>query len=370
MTTYYVVHKGVKPGIYHSWGECKKQVEKYNNAIYKKFDNLEAAKIFLKNGFGDKVPTFIKKKVNADKKNEDKITDLKNTGKEKIYIYTDGSCLRKKGIAVAGGYGIYIPSLNVRVSVPMKTGKITNNRAEMLAIIHSVDYLHEEDCGKQICIFTDSQYSMYIFDKTGQRYKDDGYKKDGQLVPNIDLIEKMLELKAKYDVILLKVRAHTDKKDEHSIGNSIADKLAGDACFEMQSKKDENNIFCNCYSDTPQFHPSLHYVPRLSVNLDDKNDSGDDSSENKYNVVEDENVYSDETENNLFMNKFKKKGFSNKISNYKNEFEDEFNLNNNDCENNNDNNNNQYNLENIFINKTKKISILKNGNLMNWAIKK
>ena len=69
MPIYYVVHKGVKPGIYHSWDECKKQVEKYNNAIYKKFDNLEAANMFLKHGFGDKVPGFIKKKDNTDKKN-------------------------------------------------------------------------------------------------------------------------------------------------------------------------------------------------------------------------------------------------------------------------------------------------------------
>jgi ribonuclease HI len=362
MPIYYVVHKGIKTGIYHSWNECKKQVEKYNNAIYKKFDNLEDANMFLKHGFGNKVPISIKKKENADKKNETKIVDLENSSKEKIYIYSDGSCFRKKGIAVAGGYGIYIPSINVRVSVPMKTGKITNNRAEMLAIIHSVDYLGKEDLEKQICIFTDSQYSMYIFDKTGQRYKDNDYKKDGQLVPNIDLIEKMLEMKVKYDVLLLKVRAHTDKKDEHSVGNSIADKLAGDACFEMQSKKGENSIFSGSHS---------------------MEDSSEDEFGKKYKEEEDNNVYSDETENNLFMNKFKKKGFSNKIIHYKNELEGSFeNDEVNDCNHGNnvkitisnilkknDTDNND-NVEDVCIEKLKRKSKLKNGNLMNWVVPK
>ena len=41
----------------------------------------------------------------------------------------------------------------------------------------------------------------------------------------------MLEIKRKYNIVLLKVRAHTDKKDEHSIANSIADKLANEGAF-------------------------------------------------------------------------------------------------------------------------------------------
>jgi hypothetical protein len=68
---------------------------------------------------------------------------------------------------------------------------------------------------------------MYIFNGTGERYEKNGYKKeDGSEVPNIDLIKKILELKRKYNIVLLKVRAHTDKKDKHSLGNEIADTLA------------------------------------------------------------------------------------------------------------------------------------------------
>ena len=48
MAKYYAVKKGHKPGIYTSWDECKKQVEKFSGAVYKSFTSLEDAKNFIK----------------------------------------------------------------------------------------------------------------------------------------------------------------------------------------------------------------------------------------------------------------------------------------------------------------------------------
>lgn len=48
MVKYYAVKKGHKPGIYTSWDECKKQVEKFSGAVYKSFTSLEDAKNFIK----------------------------------------------------------------------------------------------------------------------------------------------------------------------------------------------------------------------------------------------------------------------------------------------------------------------------------
>ena len=45
---YYAVKQGRKPGIYSSWDECKKQVEKYKGAIYKSFTSLKEANDFIK----------------------------------------------------------------------------------------------------------------------------------------------------------------------------------------------------------------------------------------------------------------------------------------------------------------------------------
>ncbi len=41
---YYVVWRGIKPGIYTTWEECKKQVAGFEKAQYKSFGSLEEAK--------------------------------------------------------------------------------------------------------------------------------------------------------------------------------------------------------------------------------------------------------------------------------------------------------------------------------------
>ena len=40
---YYVVWKGVSPGIYTSWTDCQLQTKGYEGAQYKSFDTLEEA---------------------------------------------------------------------------------------------------------------------------------------------------------------------------------------------------------------------------------------------------------------------------------------------------------------------------------------
>jgi ribonuclease HI len=250
MGLYYVVHKGKKTGIYSTWIECKKQIDHFDGAIFKKFTNEEEAKIFLKVGFGEgKKPKSIVRKENDDKKNnlkikEETIIGFDEDSNNQIFIYTDGSCIRLKNKLVKAGYGIYIPEKNIKIASPLLNQKLTNNRAELTAIIESIKYLDTDDLLKKICIFTDSQYSIYIFTGTGERYEKDGYKNKGVDVPNIDLIKKILELKRTYNIVLLKVRAHTDKKDEHSKGNEIADKLANEGALEDNK---QNNIFLNNY---------------------------------------------------------------------------------------------------------------------------
>jgi len=243
MSTFYVVHKGRNPGIYSNWNDCKKQVDKFENPIFKKFNSKEEAQLFLKNGFGEnKKPPKVVKKENADKKNSDLV--IKEVDPNSLVIYTDGSHIKSKNNSSIAGYGIYIPCKNIKVSAPLINQKLTNNRAELTAIIESIKYLDEIELGKKICIFTDSQYSKYIFDGTGERYEKNNFRSDkGEDVPNIDLIKKMLEIKRSYNIVLLKVRAHTEKKDEHSMGNAMADKLANDGALLNQKKNDSTLTF-------------------------------------------------------------------------------------------------------------------------------
>jgi len=243
MVFYYAVHKGIIPGIYTNWLDCKKNIDKFDGAIFKKFNNKKEAEEFLKNGFGEnKKPKSIVRKENDDKRNNNKIEEFENEPNT-IFIYTDGSCIRLKNNLCIAGYGIFIPSKNIHVSSPLLNQKLTNNRAELTAIIESIKYLDEEDLLKKIVILTDSQYSMYLFNGTGERYEKNNYKNEkGESVPNIDLIKKLLELKQQYSIHLLKVRAHTGKKDIHSLNNEIVDKLANDGAFSS-NKTAQNEIF-------------------------------------------------------------------------------------------------------------------------------
>ena len=47
MAKYYAVKKGRIPGVYHTWDECKKQVDGYSGAVYKSFSSLHEANDFL-----------------------------------------------------------------------------------------------------------------------------------------------------------------------------------------------------------------------------------------------------------------------------------------------------------------------------------
>ena len=44
---FYAVKKGRKPGIYHTWHECQKQIDDFPGAVYRRFDTEEEAKEFI-----------------------------------------------------------------------------------------------------------------------------------------------------------------------------------------------------------------------------------------------------------------------------------------------------------------------------------
>ena len=51
---FYVVKKGLIPGIYSTWKECQEQINGVSGAIYKSFNTLEEAELFYQNKSSDK----------------------------------------------------------------------------------------------------------------------------------------------------------------------------------------------------------------------------------------------------------------------------------------------------------------------------
>lgn len=243
---YYAVHKGRNgPAVYNTWPECQKSIKDFTGAIFKKFDSIIDAEKFKAEGFGSAggKPKFIQKRENYETKNQDEIESVftDEDVHKNLLIYTDGSCIRDNGSNMKNvycGYGIVIPELNIKVSEPLNDKKLTNNRAEMRAILHSIEMLPEEvKESRRLCIFTDSQYCKYIFQGTGERYEKAKFIKEGEEVPNKDMIIIALSYIRKYTIVILKVRAHTENTDIHSKYNDIADKLANDGAMKMKMGK-------------------------------------------------------------------------------------------------------------------------------------
>lgn len=245
---YYAVHRGRETGVFTNWLECKRQIDQFKDPVYRKFETEEEAIQFVEKGNGNRSyqggskSDKIKKAIEAkNQRNEDEIDQYSED--EKIYIYTDGSLIRKEN-KIYCGYGYFIPSKNIRVSRPFLDEKKTNNRAELTAILESIECLDEEERQQRLCIYTDSQYSIFLFTGTGERYEKNHWKNEkNEEVPNIDLIQKLLLYKRTYKIHLLKIRAHTDETDVHSVGNAMADRLANQAAQSQMSRTVDENPF-------------------------------------------------------------------------------------------------------------------------------
>jgi len=202
MSNYYAVAVGVKKGIYNSWDECKENIENFPNARYKKFASLEEAK------------EFIEENSNV------------------LFVYTDGSCSNNGQDDARAGIGIYFKKddpRNVSKELIKDDVKLTNNIAELTSAIEAIHIIKKEDIEKKI-IVTDSEYIIKCATTYGKKLESKEWKtsKDKD-PPNINLVKKIYELTNKYNIQYKHIKAHTENKDIHSIGNYYADKLANDA---------------------------------------------------------------------------------------------------------------------------------------------
>ena len=166
---YYAVFKGnTSNTIVNTWDECKKLVHGFKGAIYKKHLSETDALEYLSALKSNIQPNTGSSSV-INTRQSPTITDKTRI----ISIYTDGSLIRKEKDVYAG-YGIYIPIDNYEFSSKLD-GKKTNNRAELKAIINSIQ-LYNKDDDILLKIYTDSSYSIKIFGETGLKYRKNDYK--------------------------------------------------------------------------------------------------------------------------------------------------------------------------------------------------
>jgi ribonuclease HI len=146
-----------------------------------------------------------------------------------INIYTDGS-LKKTPNGDICGYGIYFPNNELKnVAAPFIHKPITNNRAELHAILQAIIRVTKNFSFDLINIYTDSEYSQKSLTEWIVNWKKNNWKNaKNKPVENQDIIKKIDKYLVKYSgkINIQWVRAHTGKNDEHSANNHEADRLA------------------------------------------------------------------------------------------------------------------------------------------------
>jgi len=211
---FYAVAKGRKPGIYNTWNECQKQVKGFKGSKFKKFTTKIAAELFIEGkhkvqrGFASKIPTLDTSII------EDSL----------VYVFTDGACINNGRKNARGGSGVFYQensSRNISIPVPKPA---TNNKAELLAILEALkEFESELQDNQNICIISDSKYSLYCITSLYH------IKAVNEKKPNHQLIAKIMKYIKAYPRIQFKhIKAHTGYTDFFSKGNEWADRLANE----------------------------------------------------------------------------------------------------------------------------------------------
>lgn len=143
---YYVVWRGVTPGIYTTWDECKAQVSGFEQAQYKSFaSRSEAETAFAENPYKH---IYAKKTASSAS-----VSDSTEIIRESIAV--DAACSGNPGKMEYRGVWVGDNTELFRIG-PLEQG--TNNIGEFLAIVHALALLQNDT--RNLPVYSDSVNAM------------------------------------------------------------------------------------------------------------------------------------------------------------------------------------------------------------------
>ena len=148
---YYVVWKGLNPGIYDNWAECKMQVDGQESAKYKSFETRDDAVEAFEKGYAQYL-----KNASSGKAASNLLSPAAPIGKPiNESIAVDAACsgnpgdMEYRGVYTATGQEIFHIG-------PLKKG--TNNVGEFLALVHGLALLKQK--GSDLPVYSDSRNAI------------------------------------------------------------------------------------------------------------------------------------------------------------------------------------------------------------------
>lgn len=190
---YYAVKKGLKPGIYRTWDECKDNVHGYPGAVYKSFKTLQEAESFLGN-----------------EHTVEETSEIETT-----YAFVDGSFNAGTNVYGFGGFVVHEGQKYIITGSgnDEEMASMRNVSGEILGAMAAVDKAIELGA-KSIDIYYDY---MGI-----EMWANGGWKRNK--TGTIAYYEFMQDRKNKIKISFVKVKGHSGIE-----GNEEADKLAKQA---------------------------------------------------------------------------------------------------------------------------------------------
>lgn len=140
MAKYYVVLKGVNPGVYDNWAECEVNTKGFKGAVFKSFASKEEAEIAFKTK-----KLNLNNVSNTENKTVNQINqDIKI---ETNSVCVDGACSGNPG---KGEYQCVDTNTKEVIFKSKVFNKVTNNLMEFCALVEALIYLDKNKLDKKI----------------------------------------------------------------------------------------------------------------------------------------------------------------------------------------------------------------------------
>lgn len=144
-----------------------------------------------------------------------------------VVAFTDGGCRGNPGV---GGWAFTLVDVSSRKALERGGGETetTNNRMEMRAAIEALRAIKVD--GARILVLSDSKYLIGCCTKWMHGWKANGWRRKGDPLKNLDLIQELDALLLPRSVTFRWVAGHSG----HA-GNDHVDRLANEAMDRVQS---------------------------------------------------------------------------------------------------------------------------------------
>ena len=188
---YYVVWKGVSPGIYTSWTDCQLQIKGYDGAQYKSFETLEEAEHALASSPYNYIGNHTSDSRHHTSKALPEDFDMN-------CVAVDAACsgnpgpMEYRGVYLLTGQEIF------------HFGPVhgTNNIGEFLAIVHALALMKQK--GIRMTIYSDSRNALGWVKQKKCKTKLERTAKTEELFQMIERAENWLKTHTYADIPILK----------------------------------------------------------------------------------------------------------------------------------------------------------------------